>query len=80
MSDWKPGDVANGHVLGEDLEWRPVEESESAKPSSRKWRRRAIIAAVALVAIFVALIVVGILVYDEASAQATMAATSSDEA
>lgn len=24
MPDWKPGDIANGHVLGDDLVWRPV--------------------------------------------------------
>ena len=29
MTDWKPGDVANGHVLGDDLVWRPTGETAS---------------------------------------------------
>jgi hypothetical protein len=34
MSDWKPGDIANGHVLGEDLVWRPVGGSSESTPAA----------------------------------------------
>lgn len=30
MADWKPGDVANGHILGEDLVWRPLQSSNQS--------------------------------------------------
>lgn len=33
MTDYKPGDIANGHVLGDDLVWRPV-DSVQAPPAS----------------------------------------------
>jgi len=29
MTDWKPGDIANGHMLGIDGVWRRVEEPKS---------------------------------------------------
>lgn len=38
MSDWKPGDVANGHVLGEDLVWRPL-GSDEARAHARGGRK-----------------------------------------
>ncbi|HUQ00322.1 MAG TPA: hypothetical protein VM093_07655, partial [Aeromicrobium sp.] len=34
MADWKPGDVANGHVLGDDLVWRPVDSPQDPAASS----------------------------------------------
>jgi hypothetical protein len=33
MTDWKPGDIANGHVLGPDLVWRPVQATPPPPPS-----------------------------------------------
>ena len=29
MTDWKPGDIANGHILGHDLVWRPVQATQA---------------------------------------------------
>lgn len=37
MADWKPGDLANGHVLGEDLVWRPLETSDHTRSRPATW-------------------------------------------
>src|SRR5690242_16430264 len=34
MTDWKPGDVANSHVLGHDMVWRPLGESGTASAAA----------------------------------------------
>lgn len=43
--DYKPGDVANGHVLGSDNVWHPLSDSHASQEPSRetylqRYRRR----------------------------------------
>ena len=46
---WKPGDIANGHVLAEDGTWRPLQDERPAR-KTRWW----VAAVVSVPAMFVA--------------------------
>jgi hypothetical protein len=48
MNDYKPGDVANGHVLMPDGTWMPV-TAPAAKPRMATWKIVGIIAAAVLI-------------------------------
>lgn len=34
MTEYQPGDIANGHILGDDLVWRPVKARVPAPPAN----------------------------------------------